>query len=338
MKTILSGLIKFVIAIVLLLFLALALSYRGDLGMDRLVAKYTSENSYFLPVNGINVHVKVSGEGEAIFLIHGSFSSLHTWEAWEKELSKYFMTISMDLPGHGLTGPDELGRYGIADYASLILEIADQMDVDEFHVAGNSMGGAVALKIASDHPERVLSLNLVDAAGAPPVQSTATNDANRSRSSGATIFKVAQYPLVNKLLLKCTPRFLFKWNLQQVFYDEEKITDKHITRYYELIRREGNRQATLDRLTSRSSYQIDFDRLNMPVLIMWGAQDRWIPPSHGERLKAAIPGATLKIFENTGHVPMEEIPTETVLEYLHFLGIQLEEDYLSPPKLFSYAQ
>jgi pimeloyl-ACP methyl ester carboxylesterase len=110
-----------------------------------------------------------------------------------------------------------------------------------------------------------------------------------------------------------------------------------LTRYYELLRREGNRQATLDRLTTRKPYDVDFEKIKMPVLIMWGKHDNWIPLENGERLAAAIPGSKLKVFENAGHVPMEEMPTETVSEYLSFLGIQAERDYFSSPKYFTYV-
>ncbi|MCS4432813.1 alpha/beta fold hydrolase [Aquiflexum gelatinilyticum] len=336
MKRFILKLLKVILFIVLAVILVLLASYRGDIAPDELIRKYSDENSFFLMVDGVNVHVKVRGEGEPIFLIHGSFSSLHTWEAWENKLSPFFMTISMDLPGHGLTGPDLQKRYGIEDYSKLVFGIADQLDLKEFHVAGNSMGGGVALKMASDQPERIMTLNLIDSSGARP--KTRTDSAqSKSYNSGAWIFKVAQNPIFNKLLLKCTPKFVFGLNLKQVFYDNSKITDEVLTRYYELLRMEGNRQATLDRLTTGKPYAIDFEKLNMPVLIMWGKHDAWIPLSNGESLAQAIPGSKLKVFEDAGHVPMEEIPTETVSEYLSFLGIQVERDYFSTPKFFSHV-
>jgi pimeloyl-ACP methyl ester carboxylesterase len=336
MKSVLIKLAKIFGTGLLILVLLLALAYRPEIEVSKLLSKYTDEHSHFTTVDGVKLHVKVKGEGEPIFLIHGSFSSLHTWEAWEKEINPFFMTISMDLPGHGLTGPHPEKKYSVADYASLLFQLADKLEIEEFHVAGNSMGGAVALKMASDNPKRILSLNLIDSSGAPR-DSEDNRSKKQSNNSGALIFKVAQNPVFNKLMLKCTPRALFKWNLKQVFYDHDKITDKDVNRYYELILREGNRRATLDRLTSRENLTIDFDMLNMPVLIMWGEEDQWIPLAHGKKLKTAIPGATIKVFEKAGHVPMEEIPTQTVEEYLKFLGIKVDLDYLSPPKFFSYV-
>jgi pimeloyl-ACP methyl ester carboxylesterase len=336
MKKFILKLLKVLLFFILLMVVGLLASYRGDIAPEELIGKYSDENSFFLMVDGENIHVKMRGEGEPIFLIHGSFSSLHTWEAWENELSPFFMTISMDLPGHGLTGPDALKRYGIEDYSKLVFGIADQLDLKEFHIAGNSMGGGVALKMASDHPDRILTLTLIDSSGARPKSKSDTTQ-SKSYNSGAWIFKVAQNPIFNNLLLKCTPKFVFGLNLKQVFYDNTKITDKMLTRYYELLRMEGNRQATLDRLTTRKPYEVDFEKLNMPVLIMWGKNDNWIPLSNGERLAEAIPGSKLKVFENAGHVPMEEIPTETVSEYLSFLGIHAERDYFSSPKFFSHV-
>ncbi|MCH6200629.1 alpha/beta hydrolase [Aquiflexum sp. LQ15W] len=335
MKRLILKLLKVILFLVLVVILGLLACYRGDISSEKLIGKYSNENSFFLEVDGVNVHVKVRGEGEPIFLIHGSFSSLHTWEAWENELNPFFMTISMDLPGHGLSGPDSQKRYGIEDYSKLVFGIADHLGLDEFHVAGNSMGGGVALKMASDQPDRILTLNLIDSSGARPKTKTDTAQ-SKSYNSGAWIFKVAQNPIFNKLLLKCTPKFIFGLNLKQVFHDHSKITDEMLTRYYELLRMEGNRQATLDRLTTRKSYDVDFEKLTMPVLIMWGKHDNWIPLENGERLAEAIPGSKLKVFENAGHVPMEEIPTETVLEYLSFLGIQAERDYFSTPKFLSH--
>lgn len=334
MRKILLHAIKIISAVFLFALIVLILFYRGDISPEVLFEKYADERSYMMMVDNINIHVKVKGEGEPIFLIHGSFSSLNTWEAWEEELNPHFMTISMDLPGHGLTGPDLKKRYGIEDYADIVFGIADHLGLEEFHVAGNSMGGGVALKMATDHPERILTLNLLDSSGAPDNKTTENNSPS---GSSAPIIRMASHPVFSQLLLKCTPKFLFRINLKQVFYDDSKVSDEMVTRYYELLLRDGNRQATLERLAMKKQTDFKYENLNMPVLIMWGKEDGWIPLDEGKRLSEMIPGSKLKVFENAGHVPMEEIPTESVREYLAFLGIQVEPDYFSIPKYFTYV-
>src|SRR3990167_9131301 len=101
------------------------------------------------------------------------------------------------------------------------------------------MGGAVALQIASNRPDKVLTLNLVDATGAPrPEVRTLDSIAMQTRGGGAWIFKLAENPVFSKVLLKCTPKFLFAMNMKQVYGDPEKVDDQVIERYYELMLRD----------------------------------------------------------------------------------------------------
>ncbi|WP_425638411.1 alpha/beta fold hydrolase [Algoriphagus yeomjeoni] len=328
--------LKVLTVIVLSFVFFLILLFRNDIPTEEVDQKYATPESHFISINGMNVHVRIMGEGEPIILLHGSFSSLHTWDSWQQELSPYFLTISVDFPGHGLTGPDELKRYSLTDYSLLILELSEKLNLDKFHLAGNSMGGAVAMQIASTRSDKVLSLNLIDASGAPSIPELRM-DEQAPEKTDPWIIKVAKNPVFSSILLKCTPKFLFGMNMKQVYADPDKVTDQAITRYYELMLRAGNRKATLDRLEAPRETRIDFERLNMPTLIMWGKEDSWIPVSQGYALEKAIPGSKLVVFDNAGHVPMEEIPTESVAKYLSFLGVEVRMDYFQEPKLMTYA-
>lgn len=316
----------------------LLLLYRSDIPAEEITEKYATPESHFIKVNGVNVHVRFMGEGDPIFLLHGSFSSLHTWDVWQQELSPYFLTISLDFPGHGLTGPDELKRYTVQDYSDLVLSLAEKLNLKKFHLAGNSMGGAVALQAAADRPDQVLTLNLIDASGAPRVTPRSLDSTQTtSRGGGAWVFKLIENPLFSKIFLKCTPKFLFDMNMKEVYGDKSKIKAETTERYFELMLRDGNRQATLDRLRGPRGSSIAFQKLTMPTLILWGGKDTWIPVSQGYALEKAIPGSNLIIFDEAGHVPMEEIPTESVAAYLSFLGVEVRKNYLEPPKQMVYA-
>ncbi len=318
----------------------LLLLFRRDIPSDEAEMKYQTAQSHFVEVDGVNLHVRFMGDGDPIVLLHGSFSSLHTWEEWQKALSPYFLTISIDLPGHGLTGPDPDKRYSTRDYSQLVIRLMEKLNLERYHLAGNSMGGSVALQIASTRPDRVMSLNLIDASGAPRLTSRNLDDPSEKSSSGADawIFKLARNPVFSKLLLKCTPKFLFAINMRQVYGDDSKISPETLDRYYELMLREGNRKAFLDRLTTPKDLDVDFSRLTMPTLILWGELDTWIPVSQGYLLEKAIPASNLVIFPGVGHVPMEEIPTESVAEYLSFLGVEIRKNYLTAPNYVTYVE
>jgi len=329
---------KILALILLSIVFFLGLSYRADIPMEDLLSKYYTPESHFMEVDGQNIHLRIMGEGEPIFLLHGSFSSLQTWEEWQVELSPYFMTISLDFPGHGLTGPDPLKRYSIEDYSHLVQRIAEKLGTNKFHLVGNSMGGAVALEIASSRPDKVLTLNLVDASGAPQRKARTLDSDSIPGSSGQPwIIQLAQNPLISKVLLKCTPKFLFAMNMKEVYGNPDKVVAETVDRYYELMLREGNRKATLDRLSQARKADFDYSRVTMPTLIMWGAKDTWIPLANARNFENVLPNANLVVFEQAGHVPMEEIPTESVMEYLSFLGVEVRKNYLDPSNLIVYA-
>ncbi len=299
---------------ILVLFLGLCLAwYRSEIPLQELEQAYFTAESLYVNVLDSKLHIRKRGKGEVIFLIHGSFASLHTWAGWEKQLSKSRTTISMDLPGHGLTGPNSAGKYSTDDYEKLILTLADQLMIDTFSVAGNSMGGSVALKIALRNPQRVKKLILIDAA---PFNRTQAG----SKEGMPFIFTLLQSKITSQVLTRITPRFLFEINLRQVYGDPSKIKEEDINRFYELMRREGNREATVVRLkNSGKNIQDSIQYLQTPTLLLWGEKDKWIPVQYAYQFKDAIKSSQLKIYPKAGHVPMEEIPEETVAAALDFL-------------------
>ena len=125
-----------------------------------------------------------------------------------------------------------------------------------------------------------------------------------------------------------TPKFAFRYSLKEVYYDEGRIGPGTVDRYYKMLRREGNRKAFLNRgqqpVTDRSHIPelptpTALQESGIPVLILWGEHDRWVPVQAGHRLHRAIPGSTLIVYEDAGHVPMEEIPQRSVRDAMDFL-------------------
>jgi pimeloyl-ACP methyl ester carboxylesterase len=291
----------------------IAALYTPEMDISEIEKIYLTPESEYIEVQNEKLHVRIRGNGTPIMLIHGSFSSLHTWQEWENRLCKSYRTISMDLPGHGLTGPSVADKYTMDDYAVLLFALADTLKLDSFYVAGNSMGGGVCWKMAIQQPSRIRGMILIDAVGA-----------NRSsRNEKPFIFKMLENKALAKLFTRFTPRFFFRMNMKQVFYDENKITRELTMRYYHLMRREGNREATIKRLSQTGKDNgAEISGIHCPTLILWGRHDRWVPVSTGEELHAMIKNSELVVFENAGHVPMEEIPETSLQPVLQFLKNQ----------------
>lgn len=317
-KVLKSSLIIFSVIIGLVSILIIAF-YKSDIPPEQLEQQYLSKESIYIQVDDARLHVRRRGVGPTIFLLHGSFSSLHTWNEWENELSKSFSTISLDLPGHGLTGPNESGIYTTDYYSSLLFSLADTLHIDTFYVAGNSMGGNIAWHMALNNPERVKKIILINAAG----YSSSVSDTIQKSAERPFIFKLLSNSIIANIFTQLTPRFFFKQNLKQVYGHPKGITEEQVDRYYQLMLREGNRKATLQRLKQINRYgHGNISQIKTPTLIIWGAKDNWIPVSHAYGFKESIPNAEMVIFPEAGHIPMEEIPQETSKSVIRFLHLK----------------
>ena len=138
-----------------------------DKTIEELSPKYAAAPSQFMTLSGRKIHYRDEGEGPTIVLIHGTGASLHTWEDWTKNLIKDYRVIRLDLPAYGLTGQDPQKRYSSKDYVDLLDAFLTKLQVDNFHLAGNSLGGLVSWLYASYYPEKVEKLVLLDPSGFP---------------------------------------------------------------------------------------------------------------------------------------------------------------------------
>lgn len=281
--------------------------YRPDIPVDELKKKYAGPSSAFLPLDGMLVHYRIEGKGFPLVLIHGTSSSLHAWDAWSHILQNHFTVIRLDMPAFGLTGPNARHEYSINYYVTFLDSFLTKLGIDSFFLAGVSLGGHIAWQFAATHPQQVKKLILVAASGYP-------------REELPRLFRIARLPLLPHILRHFTPRYLVAKTLKEVYYNDSLVTDQHIDRHYELMLREGNRQAFLARM--RYLHLDDHQKIKQiscPTFIMWGKHDTWIPLHHAYRFKQDISYSILKIYDKAGHVPNEEIPEQTAQDVLTFL-------------------
>lgn len=303
-------------------FLAVALitlyTFRTpDTDAREMAAKYAAPPSKFLLVEGDRaVHIRDEGPRDApvIVLLHGSNADLHTWEPWVQALTGRYRVIRYDQFGHGLTGPHPRGEYTPAAFAETLGQVADKLGLKQFTLAGNSMGGGIALAYALKHPERLSALVLVDAAGAPVTQA----------AKGNIGFTLARTPGISWVMGQVTPRALVERSLRQSVSNQTIVTEAMIDRYWELLRYPGNRQATMQRFaTPRVPYTTQqLAGLKVPTLVIWGEEDALIPFAAGQLFAQTIPGAKLVAYPGIGHLPHEEAAARSAADLQAFLAAQ----------------
>ena len=288
-------------------------------------AKYGAPPSRMLAIDGDRrIHVRDEGPRDApvIILLHGSNSDLHTWQKWVDELKLDYRVIRYDQRGHGLTGPAPDGDYALGGFVADVDAVANALGVERFTLAGNSMGGAIAMGYAMAHPERLDALVLVDAGGAPIER----------EGDGNLAFRLAAMPLVGDAMSQLLPRSLVEKSLAQSVSNQAVVTPQAVDRYWELARYPGNRAATRKRFsTPRSAFAAaDVARVRVPTLVMWGEEDALIPFDAAGWYEDHLPNATLVSYPGIGHIPMEEAPERSVADLEVWLAEVLASEDAPP--------
>ena len=275
-----------------------------DIPREQLKSKYAKNPSQFMPLMGMQVHFRDEGnklDSTPIVLIHGTSSSLNTWDSLMSYLPANKRIIRLDMPAFGLTGPSPENKYSYKFYSDFLNAFLGQLQVKQCIIAGNSLGGGIAWHFALDYPHRVSQLILIDASGYP-----------KKDEKGSLGFKIASIPIVNNILLFVTPRSLVKKSLETVFTDQSMVTEERITRYHELLLVEGNRKAALS--IFKNGFQQETERIKniqQPTLIIFGEDDQLINSNNAYLFEKDIKGSKAKVIKHVGHVPMEEAPSAT---------------------------
>lgn len=309
---------KLISAIALVFVMALAVivgsSWAPDIPLAELSDRWAPPPSEFIEIDGMQVHIRDQGphtDAIPLVLIHGTSASLHTWDGWTDGLTADRRVLRFDLPAFGLTGPAPDNDYSAERYAAFVLKVMDARGIDRAVLAGNSLGGQIAMETALLAPARVAGLVLVDAAGYP-----------FEAESMPIGFRLAQIPAMAPLMDRLLPRSMITSSVRDVYGDPSLVTDELVDRYYQLTLREGNRRALVQRfsqMTFREDARQRASSLNMPTLIIWGEEDRLIPPSIGELMDQDIPDSDLLLLAGIGHVPHEEAPEQTLVAVRAFL-------------------
>ena len=300
-----------ILAIIVLVFIFFGYQ---DKEVSELSKKYAPSPSQFVEIDGMNVHYRDEGNPKdslPIVLLHGTGSSLHTYNAWTKKLITNRRVIRMDLPAFGLTGPFPNHQYPIKKYVTFLEHFLASQNVEKCVLAGNSLGGNIAWNYTVKNPSKVAKLILIDASGYP-----------LKPDSMPIAFTIAQTPVLNNLLTVLTPRFMAKSSVENVYADKSKVTEELVNRYFDLTLRAGNRRALVDRMTMKTDTlaHLNIPKIQQPTLLLWGREDRLVPVRFAHRFHKDLPNDTLVILKNAGHVPMEESPEESLKIVLNFLN------------------
>ncbi|MEM9839434.1 MAG: alpha/beta hydrolase [Pseudomonadota bacterium] len=286
-------------------------------------AKYGGDEARYVEAAGMRIHYRVSGPQDApvLVMIHGTAASLHTWEPMRAGLENRYRIIAYDQPGHGLTGKHPERDYTYPGMETGLAAVLNAEQVDQAVLIGNSMGGWVAWRAALDMPERVSALVLIDTAGQPYEEASASNLG----------FRLMTSPLGRWAMKHITPRAMIKASLLDTVSVETIVTEEMIDQYWELLRCPGNREAAGDQFSvQREDVSARLGEIDVPTLILWGDEDQLIPVSSAAFFEANINGSEVIIYKGVGHLPMEEVADEVIRDVGAFLETALAPEEINP--------
>jgi pimeloyl-ACP methyl ester carboxylesterase len=260
----------------------------------------------YLELHGDRIAYRDAGDGPAVLLIHGMAGSSATWHAIIPQLSKKYRVIAPDLLGHGMSAKPR-GDYSLGAFAVFLRDLLHELGVDRATVTGQSLGGGIAMQFAHQHREHCERLALIGSGGLGPDLSPLL----RILSAPGAEFVlpvVAPQPVLNlgnKLGSWLTSAGIQAPRAGQMWHAYSSLSDPR------------TRQAFLRTLRSVVDYRGQaVSALNkihlaagMPIVLIWGDQDRIIPVAHAYAAHDALEGSRLEVLEGIGHFPHVEAPS-----------------------------
>lgn len=255
-------------------------------------------------IDGIHLRWRDNGrDGPPVLLLHGIGGSLELWSAQFDLAPAGLRLIALDLPGHGLSGFAAAAQ-GPRELATFVWRFADALGLDQVHLVGNSMGGAIALQMLGSQAARVRSLLLAAAA-------------TLGRESPLP-FRLMCLPLLGELMAR-PGSLAVRQQLEAIFSPAYKVPPEIRKAVERNVLRKGNQAAflaTLRRMTDLGGQRQPLvqaarsvlQAVQVPVLLLHGKQDRVLPPVHSQTAQALMPRAQLRILDDCGHTPQLERP------------------------------
>ncbi|MCK9627894.1 MAG: alpha/beta hydrolase [Bacteroidales bacterium] len=262
---------------------------------------------FFATCNGIPVHISDSKKGEkTIVLLHGYLETLYIWDDFIKLLPETLRIVSIDLPGHGLTGSNK-DENSIAFMADVVKSVLDLCKIESACVVGHSMGGYVAIEAIKRHRERFSGIVLMHSG---PGADTDEKKIDRERE--IELIRKAKLHMIVKMGI---PKMFAKENLRRM---DEKIAE--IEEISETHDPEGI-VATINGLKNRENNLKYLKECNIPLLIFFGTDDYHIPVEKAMNLQKELPEAKCVFLQHSGHNGFLEEPQIVKEELLKFLEL-----------------
>jgi 2-hydroxy-6-oxonona-2,4-dienedioate hydrolase len=259
-----------------------------------------------MDINGISTHVIVQGAGEPLIFVHGSQMNVYDWRYNIDYFSEHFSVYAFDMVGCGFTDKPD-AEYSPAFFSRFIYDFMERQGIKKASFVASSWGGGHVYFFALQYPDKINKLVMSSPCGLPHKMSL--------------LDRILAVPVLGTLFALYGNKALVRSQLLSVFVNKNFVSEDLVDSVYKPLFMEGGLRATV-----RSYQKADFrfvqghlEKINAPVLLIWGSKDSIHPLWMMEEMKRRLIKADVCVIENVGHMPHEEASDEFNRCALRFL-------------------
>lgn len=243
---------------------------------------------------------------ETIIMLHGFSANKTNWLRFAQQLNEQYHLVIPDLLGHGENATPLERSYRISEQVEMIKELARSLEIERFHLVGNSMGGAITSLYSATYPDDVLTATLISPAGVHDIASVMDE-----------LLKQDKNPLI--------PASYEEFEAVLDFVMEEKpfipAPIAKVEAEKSVARVEINKKIFSDlQADLKAGMEARLESVQAPVLIIWGDHDRAINVDNIDKYAQLIPKAEKLVYENIGHLAMVEVPKRSATDMMNFIS------------------
>jgi len=253
-----------------------------------------------IKLRGVNIHyVERGNKGKSIIFIHGLGANIFTFRYGIEELSKYHKVYVLDLKGHGYSERMLNSDYTLIEQARILLDFITKKKIGKVVAIGHSMGGEIVLLAYGLCPDKFEKLVLIDGFG--------------FRNRFRFILTFVNYQIINVMYYHF---FVKKSNfikiLRTLIYNNSFINENIIVNYLTPFRIKNSNKVFLKIIKgftnglNRYNIKTFLESINIPTLIIWGKNDKWINVDSAYGFNNYIKNSSLEIIDEAGHDSIEE--------------------------------
>ncbi|WP_147261884.1 alpha/beta fold hydrolase [Pseudonocardia hierapolitana] len=250
-------------------------------------------------------------DAPAVVLLHGTPFSSYVWRGVARALARRHRVYVWDMPGYGASEKFEGQDVSLAAEASVFVELLRMWELTDPIVIAHDSGGAIALGAHLLDGVRYRKLALVDAVSLPPWGSDFSALVGEHADVFVRLPPAAHEALLREYVGSASSPGLHPATLEALV--APWVADGQAAFYRQLAARRGDRSYT-------DAMQDRYPRISIPVSVIWGEDDTWVPVERGRELASRIPGAQLRVIPGAGHLVHEDQPAELTAALFEFLG------------------